>query len=44
MIITTIMVVITVKSDHLYISLALIPYFGWQLFAAYLNLYIWIYN
>ena len=44
MIMTTIMVIVTVKSDFLYISLALIPYFGWQLFAAYLNFYIWIYN
>lgn len=44
MVMTTIIVIITVKSDFLYIFLALIPYLGWQLFAAYLNLYILIYN
>jgi translocator protein len=44
MVMTTIIVIITVKSDFLYITLALVPYLGWQLFAAYLNLYILIYN
>lgn len=44
MILTTIMTIITVKPNYPLISLALTPYFCWQIFAAYLNLYIVIYN
>lgn len=44
MIMTTIIVIIKVRSDFSSISLVLVPYLGWQLLAAYLNLYLLIYN
>lgn len=44
MIISTMIMIYTLWRDYLYLALMLVPYAGWLLFAAYLNLYIWLHN